>query len=174
MKYWYIADSHFNHPNIIDYCNRPFKNVDVMDNTIIKRWNERVKPDDIVIHVGDFGFLRGHKNQQYYFGQLNGTIVLLKGNHDGNNSVRTNIESMVMRYGGEDWWIQHHPTLKYSNNICGHVHNHWKTHKSHGKVCVNVGVDVWDFRPIDIQDILKAVTNAEEGYHGVEEIPDSE
>jgi len=174
VKYWFTGDDHFNHSNIIKYCSRPFRNVDVMDNVLIKRWNERVKADDIVIHVGDFGFFRGHKNYQYYIGQLNGTKVILRGNHDNNNGVRTNIESIVMEYGGVDWWIQHRPVLKFKHNICGHVHDHWKVWKSHDKVCVNVGVDVWDYRPVDIQEIMKAISEVkEDGYSGGSDIPDS-
>jgi len=40
MKFFFTADEHFNHNNIIKYCNRPFKDIDEMDTMIIKRHNE--------------------------------------------------------------------------------------------------------------------------------------
>ena len=56
MKYWFTADTHLGHQNIIKYCNRPFKTLDEMDTAIIRNWNERVDPDDTVLVLGDFCF----------------------------------------------------------------------------------------------------------------------
>ena len=55
-KIFYTADLHLGHANIIKYCNRPFKDVDQMNETLIRNWNSRVKPEDTVIHNGDFCF----------------------------------------------------------------------------------------------------------------------
>jgi len=55
-KTWFTSDTHFGHFNIIEYCNRPFKTVDEMNSKLIRFWNERVKPDDIVYFLGDFCF----------------------------------------------------------------------------------------------------------------------
>ena len=50
---YFIADTHFNHANIIKYCNRPFKNTDEMNKYIIRKWNSVVKETDTVYHLGD-------------------------------------------------------------------------------------------------------------------------
>jgi len=54
MVYWFTADTHFNHINIIKYTNRPFNNVQEMNDTLIKNWNNRVKDTDTIFILGDF------------------------------------------------------------------------------------------------------------------------
>ncbi len=39
---YYTADQHFGHPNIIRFCDRPFKNVEEMDEILINNWNKIV------------------------------------------------------------------------------------------------------------------------------------
>ena len=46
------SDQHFNHKNIIKYCDRPFANTDYMNTEIIRNYNNIVKDDDIVYHLG--------------------------------------------------------------------------------------------------------------------------
>jgi calcineurin-like phosphoesterase family protein len=67
---YYIADTHFGHANIIHLCNRPFQNVDEMDDALIKNWNSRVTKKDTVYILGDFAFKS--KSPLEYFNQLNG------------------------------------------------------------------------------------------------------
>jgi calcineurin-like phosphoesterase family protein len=45
---WSTADFHFGHSNIIRYCNRPFRSVEEMDQTILDRLNASVKANDIL------------------------------------------------------------------------------------------------------------------------------
>ena len=57
MEIYVIADTHFYHNNIIKYCNRPFEDVEKMNELIINKWNSVVSNEDIVLHLGDFGFV---------------------------------------------------------------------------------------------------------------------
>jgi calcineurin-like phosphoesterase family protein len=51
---WCTADFHFGHSNIIRYCNRPFRSVEEMDQSILDRLNASVKANDILYFLGDF------------------------------------------------------------------------------------------------------------------------
>lgn len=77
----YISDIHFGHTNVIGFDNRPFKDRDEMDETIIENWNNRVNPDDHVYIVGDVSYHAG-KTDDWYLKQLKGHKHLIVGNHD--------------------------------------------------------------------------------------------
>lgn len=82
---YFISDTHFNHSNIIEYCNRPFNDIKEMNDTLINNWNSVVKKDDIVYHLGDFALADEEKLKELY-SKLNGTIILIRGNHDGKSA----------------------------------------------------------------------------------------
>lgn len=83
-KVFFTSDTHFYHGNIIRFCNRPFKDVDMMNETIISNWNNTVGQDDIVFHLGDF-CLGGSAEWTRMLDRLNGRIYLIMGNHDLKN-----------------------------------------------------------------------------------------
>lgn len=82
---WFTADTHFGHKNIMNYASRYFKDIDKHDAFIIKKWNEFVKKDDIVYHLGDFSFHNTEKTIEI-IKSLNGKIHLILGGHDKNMS----------------------------------------------------------------------------------------
>jgi len=162
VKFYFTADTHFGHHNIIEYTNRPFKSVEHMDMELNRRWNERVTDEDIVYHLGDFAF-RKIMRVQDYLDQLNGEVIIIRGNHDQSNDIKSKLTSAVIRHGGFDIWMSHEPKAIYKFNFCGHVHTNWRIHKTHN-VIVNCGVDVWNFQPINFEEIMEAINKAPTGY----------
>ena len=81
---FFTSDTHFNHANIIKFCNRPFKDVEQMNETLIANWNRVVGADDTVFHLGDF-CLGGAAEWTKVLNRLNGRIYLIMGNHDLKN-----------------------------------------------------------------------------------------
>jgi calcineurin-like phosphoesterase family protein len=58
---------------------RPFTSVEEMDETIVARWNEAVKPSHRVYLLGDVAWRRPSLR---LLGRLNGHIKMAGGNHD--------------------------------------------------------------------------------------------
>ena len=61
MEY-FISDTHFYHYNIIQYCDRPFDNIEEMNNKMIESWNSIVTQSDTVyslVNVDENMFISG-------------------------------------------------------------------------------------------------------------------
>jgi len=139
---------------------------------LIRRWNERVKKDDTVIFLGDFCFKNSQNRGEgenikaiSWEEQLNGKIIFIKGNHDRNNTVKTRIHSLQLRIDGHYLNCVHDPLYadtNYEINLTGHVHNNWAIKRIKKGFsftdCVNCGIDVWNFYPININEINQALS----------------
>lgn len=163
-RVFFIADTHFGHKNIIKYCNRPFKDTEEMDATLIKNWNNTVSKEDKVFILGDFAF--GDKNViKKYCNALNGRKVLIMGNHD-KKSVNTLIDcgfSEVIKYPivwNEFFILSHAPQQALHNspyfNIYGHVHDD-PTYKDYTENNCCVSVERINYTPILFEDLKRKV-----------------
>lgn len=74
-----VSDTHFNHEKIVE--KRGYKSLTEHDAGLIKTWNERVRPQDTVLHLGDFVFRANEELAKHYINQLNGVIYYVWGNH---------------------------------------------------------------------------------------------
>lgn len=82
MTTWWTSDTHFSHANIIKYCNRPFHDVQEMNEALIETWNSVVSPDDVVYHLGDLALGQAIEQQIALTARLQGHKLLVPGNHD--------------------------------------------------------------------------------------------
>lgn len=187
MTLWFIADTHFGHANVIEYCNRPFKSVEEMDAALINLWNARVSPEDTVYHLGDFGFGKPAYLHSI-LDQLNGEIVLIEGNHDRQNVKGGHIRKrfkeihsyLELKVTEEDGYVRRVSMCHYTSptwrgkqrghyRLFGHSHGSspneiWCPHCD-GQVFpasrkLDVGVDCHDYRPIsytEVKEILDAI-----------------
>lgn len=146
MKYFVISDMHFNHEKIIQYCNRPFKNVTDMNETIIKNWNETVSNKDVVICLGDVGLGRAEQLEPI-IRKLNGKKILILGNHDNFSEDKYRelgfhtVSRFPIIYNG--FFIMSHTPMELSEttpyfNFYGHVHNDSKYVDNATSKCVSV------------------------------------
>jgi calcineurin-like phosphoesterase family protein len=155
--YFFTADEHYGHHNIIKYCDRPFGTIHDMDAEIIKRHNEIVTEDDIVVHAGDFTL--GEKSHaKNYIDQLNGTHIFISGSHDYWLGKKHPLQIWVRKIEDETVVVCHYamrtwPASHYNSwNLYGHSHGRLEPQ---GKQW-DVGVDNNNFYPVSF-DKLKNI-----------------
>ena len=159
-----ISDTHFGHENILSFTDehknvvRSFSDVDEMDALMIENWNKTVKDTDIVYHLGDVFFGKGHQVLPF----LKGRKRLVLGNHDNPKSdhLMNNFQKiMMLRWFPEfDCVLTHVPMhesgmFKVKYNLHGHIHQKESPTERH----VNCCVEVRDYTPIAIEEIMKGL-----------------
>jgi len=170
---WVTSDTHFNHTNIIKYCNRPFSSVEEMNETLVNNWNEVVSQGDTVYHLGDFAL--GDKLLiPEILRCLNGHINFIMGNHDNlnimenllqNNYLKSVSWEEVIRVGKKTIIMNHFPFGSLPDSLSnrpiiqlyGHVHSTPDIPWIGLDNQYDVGVDNNNFTPINLYDLLQKI-----------------
>lgn len=186
-RVFFTSDTHFNHSNIIRFCDRPFADVEEMNETIIANWNRVVGEEDILFHLGDF-CLGGVTEWNRFLDRLHGHIYLILGNHDLRNMRPALMErfeqvsmGMCIEVEKQKIYLNHYPFLcfdgGYSNvwQLFGHVHTRVNnTGLEAGRLQYlystqyDVGVDNNDFTPLSfaqVKEILQKQMENGVGNH---------
>ena len=82
MNIWLTSDCHFSHTNILDYCSRPFSNIEEMNEHLIRKYNQFVRPDDVLYILGDIGFDKVPQIRAIIQKLNCKHVILIRGNHD--------------------------------------------------------------------------------------------
>jgi calcineurin-like phosphoesterase family protein len=160
MANFYISDTHFDHANIIRLCNRPFKNVDEMNETMMERWNAVVSDDDTVYHLGDFAW-KSSKVAQWTH-RLKGRIIYVRGNHAVGPEADSTTSYIELQDAPYSLVLCHYPIVSWNGmyrdwyHFYGHVHgsplNHmpldWRAR------AFDVGVECLDYTPRTAEEII--------------------
>jgi calcineurin-like phosphoesterase family protein len=174
MKTGYTSDWHLEHDNIIDHCERPFANGRVMSEVLIENINKKFGYDDILYHLGDMYMptprsyrLREVEDLYYWLDQIHPTVIPLLGNHDSRKNIKTGVEEMIVRIGKRTRvFMSHYPQTVMPINLCGHVHDTWRINYVNNMFCINVGVDMWNYEPIEWTQIQQIMQNHRDFYTG--------
>ena len=87
MRY-YISDLHLFHENVIKFDNRPFDNMQEMQEVIKSKWNAKINNGDTVYLLGDVAMRGTQEELIALVATLRGKKVLIKGNHDDLSDYR--------------------------------------------------------------------------------------
>ncbi|MDD4781831.1 MAG: metallophosphatase [Tissierellia bacterium] len=171
---FFTSDLHLGHENVISFCKRPFKSVGQMNQQLIEKWNNTVKPQDIVFQLGDF-IWRGKSGQiPEIQSELSGKIYNIQGNHDKHSyfgsSDYYDIITLKIKDGVDifKFILSHYPLMTWAGrdkgiiNIHGHLHlfpDMDKPHSDHHLPLhpnqYDAGVDNNEYKPVDYKTILK-------------------
>lgn len=166
------SDTHFGHAGVCRFLRddgtklRPWDNPDEMDEEMVKRWNETVRPNDKVYHLGDVVINRRAMNTLY---RLNGDKVLIRGNHDifRDDEYRQHFRELRAYHVMNGMILSHIPIHveslgRFGVNIHGHLHaNRVKMSNGYREVVDTryhcVCVEQTDYRPILFEDVIKRI-----------------
>ncbi|MCB8838813.1 metallophosphoesterase family protein [Aurantimonas sp. VKM B-3413] len=157
---FFTADTHFDDPRILRIDRRPFASLEEHDAALIERWNAVVGADDTVFHLGDFARGDGEAKEAL-LARLNGEKHLVTGNNDDLATIAAKGWASVAAYreldiDGRRVVLCHYAFRTWNQMGKGAVDLHGH---SHGKLKplprqYDVGVDVFDFRPVTFPEIL--------------------
>jgi calcineurin-like phosphoesterase family protein len=184
------SDTHFGHAGVCKFVEadgvtkiRPWTDPDEMDEEMIKRWNDTVRPNDKVYHLGDVVINRRSLSTLV---RLNGDKVLIRGNHDifRDDEYRVYFRELRAYHVMNGMILSHIPLHeaslgRFGVNIHGHLHSN-RVKKARG-IDAKTGTTLYsdendvryhcvcveqtDFTPILFEDVIKRI-EAEGGEVG--------
>ena len=183
------SDTHFGHSGVCHFTNkdgskmRPWTDPDEMDEEMVKRWNETVRPNDKVYHLGDVVM---NRKSLKIMSRLNGDKVLIRGNHDifRDDEYRLYFRELRAYHVMNGMILSHIPIHeeslgRFGVNIHGHLHANrvrkevetlHEFHQRGSRYYIDVRyhcvcVEQTDYRPILFEDVIKRI-EAEGGTVG--------
>jgi calcineurin-like phosphoesterase family protein len=187
---WLISDTHFGHAGVCHFTRndgvtklRPWDDPAEMDEFMIQAWNDKVKPNDKVYHLGDVVI---NRKALPTLSRLNGDKVLIRGNHDifRDDEYRQYFRELRAYHVMNGMILSHIPLHessmgRFGVNIHGHLHANRVmkprgVDAKSGQVLYSDEVDVryhcvcveqTDFAPILFEEVIKRI-EAEGGQVG--------
>lgn len=156
----------------------PFKTIEKHDAALLRSCQQRAKPDDIIIHVGDLASYGKDRhadlnsnglivNPMHLIKDIPAIFINIKGNHDNSNRVKSTADSLQIHLGKRypNVTVGHYPSYDTRSkfyikngwiNICGHVHSKWKYCLDLDKqvLNINVGCMVWRYQIVSEDELI--------------------
>ena len=181
---WFTADYHLSHRNIMKYSNRPFNDVNEMDETIFSNLESKVKKRDILYFLGDLTF-NIRKAHEFFERFENVEIHFIVGNHDNKKTIKiarerctsvSHLKEISLTEKGPrtpESTETHAITLcHYAMRVWNKSHfNSWQLYAhSHGKLNplgkqYDVGVDNNNFMPVSFNQLIKIMENQQNNFN---------
>jgi calcineurin-like phosphoesterase family protein len=165
---FFSADLHLGHKNIIEFCHRPFDNVEQMDQALIDNINRKIEPADTFYYLGDFTFGSLDRVTEYRQRINCKNIHLIKGNHDRLTDKQyqqffTTVSMLKeIKADGEHITLCHYAMRRWNKSHHGswHLYGH-----SHGDLpddgltySFDVGVDCTSYQPLSLAEVRQKMS----------------
>ena len=176
VRTFFTADLHLLHERVIEYSGRPFKHKDHMTEELVRCWNQTVSVEDTVYVLGDVG-LGKPATIAGILHRLNGTKILVAGNHDQRSTeseeftscfesidtlVTVKIPDATIPGGHQLAVLCHYPMLVWDRSHYGtwqlHGHCHGSLPDDRSALRLDVGIDsaaqkLGEYRPWSYEEI---------------------
>lgn len=150
----FTSDIHHEHRKIVEFTNRGKDTTqDFHTHWLVKVWNQNVTPADVCYHLGDFSFAKDYKDIALFTARLNGTKILIKGNHDRREHLDQLVKDKLIaawydykeiKLADKSVVLFHFPISSWHKQGYGALHLHGHCHGNHadskGKM-LDVGLD---------------------------------
>jgi len=163
MKFYVFSDTHFNHKNIIDFCDRPSNHEEIMFKNM-----SMIKETDCLFHLGDIVFGKHQEAHEKYIKPLICKKILVLGNHDNHsyswymdNGWDFACDLFKMKYAGKIICFSHRPQIwdgDWEINIHGHLHNLDHRKDEWGKLKdwhILYSPELRDYKPIELSKLVQ-------------------
>jgi calcineurin-like phosphoesterase family protein len=163
--YYFTADLHLGHKNIIKLCNRPFKTIEEHDKLIESNLVTLTSEDTLFI-LGDLGCKDNIYKLRGFLQKIKADVKVILGNHDNLQMLVTLKregliseikESKLIQLGKDRIFLSHYPYREWPQfykgayHLYGHCHNRIQDFKK----STDVGVDKWKFAPVSWERLEK-------------------
>lgn len=172
MNVWFSSDLHFCHDREFLYKPRGFNDIQEHDEAIMERWNQVVKPNDVVYILGDL-MLNNNQLGITFINYLNGYKYIILGNHDTDarqqlymtslNNVVDITYASVIQHHKYKFYLSHYPTItsnvdekhfsQHLFNLYGHTHQKTNFYNDIPWI-YHVGMDSHNCTPVHIDQII--------------------
>ena len=164
------SDLHFFHEGALRWAaaERPFANVEEMNEALVDNWNRVITKRDTVWVLGDVSFAKKWEATAAILDRLNGNKNLILGNHDLHipaNVWLTKFRKVEPMRIVDNMIMTHIPVhtsqleFRWSHNVHGHLHNKRVMDDGHhSKVdirYINVSVEQTELTPLAWEDMKK-------------------
>jgi calcineurin-like phosphoesterase family protein len=188
---WFTSDLHFGHGPVLGFCDRPFKDLKHMENQLVYRINNHVKPTDTLVIVGD-AFFTNSTERQRILKRIKCTKILVQGNHDKGKGQISGydlvVQSMDLRIAGQRVSVSHYPFKPerfklrmpwwkalfcdienlvrfYHKRLKDEgqylIHGHTHSRKRFEGRIMHVGCDAWNWYPVSLKQIESHIMKTE-------------
>ncbi len=164
---WFTSDLHYGHKAVIKLCDRPFKTVEKMNETLMRNWNSTVAKNNTVYILGDISHRCKVEKASNFISQLKGNKILIRGNHDKEYDAllfKGIFDYYELKgYASVSISLMHYPMLEWNRSRHGSLHLHGHQHnkeayndemRKQGIRRYDVGVDANQYCPVSLNHIL--------------------
>lgn len=177
MTTWFTSDSHFNHSNIIRYCERPFKDIEEMNQVLMDNIAKDISNGDTIYYLGDLSWDREWA-EKFFDVVSKCNVIFIKGNHDNGieNVLNKRCKNRVFhirfvnmkesdKSNGQPLILCHYPLRSwpgmYKDNNPSRINVHGHSHAKLSPLMYNqidVGVDGNNFRMYSYEQLMKKIS----------------